>query len=750
MARKSVQKEEEKKIELDSRLLKEELPEVMGTRFGRYSKYVIQDRAIPDVRDGLKPVQRRVLYSMFKDNNRSDKAYRKSAKTVGIVLGNYHPHGDSSIYEAMARLAQDWKMGHCLVDMHGNKGSVDGDGPAAMRYTEARLAKIAETLLFDIDKDTVDTVWNFDDTEKEPTILPAAYPNILVNGSTGISAGYATDIPPHNLKEVIAGAIRLIDKPNTTHDELLEIVPGPDFPGGAIVEGWENIKRATNTGKGAITVRSRLDVEDIRGGRQQIVITEIPFEVNKQRLVAKIDEIRIDKKIDGIGEVRDETDKDGIRIVIELKKDAPTELLINYLYKNTDLSTRYNYNMIVIDERSPRLYGVMDMLKAFIKHRKVVVARRTKFEVAKINKRLHIIEGLMKALDILDDVVSTIRSSTNKGNAKELLVDNLGFTTEQAEAIVMLQLYRLTNTDINELKKEQAELLKTLKRLEGVLGSDTKMKTLIKKELQEISDKFGVERRTEIRKEEKEIVVDTKQLIQAEDVYVSVSKDGYIKRSSIRSFTSSGGEDAVGMKEEDELVLVTPANTLQTLVAFTNTGQYAFIPVHNLKEDKWKDIGTHLNHIITTTGGERIVNAFIVDDLTKSKDFITIIKDNGLIKRTPLADYHVTRFSKLLAAIKMKGEEEVITVELSKGNNKVIMYTENGPSLMFNEDEVTPKGVKTEGMKGIDLKDGDIVTQAFVVSSQAKIKEINKTYGTAPSGSRGNKGSKPKLDKKAK
>lgn len=747
-------KKEEKTNEIEdtktgqSRVLKEELAPVMGSRFGRYSKYIIQDRALPDVRDGLKPVQRRVLYSMFHEGNRSEKAYRKSAKTVGNVIGNYHPHGDSSVYEAMSRLAQDWKMRHCLVDMHGNKGSIDGDSPAAMRYTEARLAKIAEELLFDIDKETVDMVWNFDDTEKEPTVLPSSYPNILVNGATGISAGYATDIPPHNLREVIEGTIKLIDNPDMTIDEMLEIIKGPDFPGGAIVEGWENIKKASETGKGAVTVRSRVDVEELRGGKQQIVITEIPFEVNKKTLVTKIDEIRIDKKIDGIAEVRDETDKSGIRIAVELKKDAPADLIINYLYQNTDLCINYNYNMVVIDERTPQQYGIIDMLKAFIKHRKEVVTRRAKYEVTKAKKRLHIVEGLMKALSILDDVVKSIRNSKNKASAKENLVKSFDFSIEQAEAIVNLQLYRLSNTDIKELQKEERELTKEVKKLEGILGSNTKLKTLIKKELQEISDKYGLDRITEIRKESKAITVDAKQLIQEEDVYISVSRDGYIKRSSSRSFNSSGGFDAVGKKDDDELVLVSEGNTLQTLLAFTDTGEYAFIPVHSLQEEKWKDVGTHLNHIVTTTGFGHIVQAFLVDDFSKTKDFVTIIKNNGLIKRTPLSDYEVSRFSKLISAIKMKTGEIVTTVERTKGDSKVIIYTSKGLSLMFNEDEVAPKGLKTVGMKAIDLKEDDAVSYAYLSNSQSKIKEIAAKHGVAQNGSRGNKGAKPKLPKK--
>lgn len=1143
--------------------------EAMGERFGRYSKYIIQDRALPDARDGLKPVQRRILYGLHTEGNRYDKPYRKSAKGVGIIMGNYHPHGDSSIYEAMVRMSQYWKMRHCFIDMHGNNGSMDGDGAAAMRYclvgdalvltdkglvkiedivensqlnsdsdifikvesinglknkatkffnsgshktvkvelqngfniegtenhpvlvltkdtegkpafawvlledislgdkvvlsrstsqissdinlvnkevagllgllvsegfisgenqkyyrvglnnkdlnlvdfaynafennfkekykkitrrengstevisidskelyfelvekydlklnssvkvipevvlksskeiqkeflrylfegdgsvtynekgssvisytsyskelinqlqilllsfgvvsakhidgngerliingynnikafndnigfvskrktsvleslldyykedtgmstkdyvpfisdyirnkyagtkegrrlnrinfdrknkfenrkeelktllneedfnylnewiskdyiyldvvniedsneekvvysikvdsechsfvangivnhnTESRLSEIAGELLKEIDKNTVDMTWNFDDTEKEPTVLPASFPNLLVNGAKGISAGYATDIPTHNLVEIINAAILLLEKPNSTLDDVMKIVKGPDFPTGAIIQGIDGIRQAYETGRGKIVVRSRYEIEDLKGGKQQIVLTEIPYDVVKQNLVKKIDEIRADKKIDGILEVRDETSKEGVRIAIELKKDAPVDLIINYLLKNTDMQINYNFNMVAIVDRTPKTLGIVELLDSFVVHRKEVVKRRLEFELEKAKKRLHIVEGLIKALSILDKVVATIKSSKNKSDAKVNIEKAYGFSPEQSEAIVSLQLYRLSNTDIKELEKEGKELEKEIKTKEAILASELKLKNLIVKELEEIRDKYGDERKTEIQANIKEIVIDTTQLIAEEEVFLSVSRDGYIKRSSLRSVNSSGGKDVCGIKEGDELVLLGEGKTTQHLLVFTDKGNYAYLPVHTLNDDKWKDVGTHLSSYVNAGGGENVLLALLLDNLNEEK-YISIIKENGLIKRTLLKEYEVTRTNKLYSAINMKDGDKVVYVGLTDSSNTVLIYSKNGYGLKFSEEEVNPKGVKTDGMRAIDLREGDLVEKAFIVSEKEST-VVEKSHGELAEYPRGRKGNKVKPVKK--
>lgn len=475
-------------MEIRSDIQELTLEEVMGDRFGRYSKYIIQERALPDIRDGLKPVQRRILYAMNVEGNTSEKGFRKSAKTVGNVIGNYHPHGDSSVYEAMVRISQDWKLREVLVEMHGNNGSMDGDPPAAMRYTEARLSKISAELLRDIEKETVDFVLNFDDTDKEPTVLPAKFPNLLVNGATGISAGYATDIPPHNLSEVVDATIHLIDNPEATVEELMHHLKGPDFPTGGILQGIDGIRQAYKTGKGKVIVRSKTHIEDLRGGKQQIVITEIPFEVNKSVMVKRMDEIRLNKKIDGIAEVRDESDRTGLQIVVELKKDANAEGILTYLLKNTDLQVSYNFNMVAIDKKRPEQVGIVRMLSAYIEHQREVITRRTNFNLFKAESRQHIVEGLIKALSILDKVIAAIRSSKDKKNAKENLIKEFAFTEPQAEAIVSLQLYRLTNTDITALEKEAKELAASISSYRKILDSPKEMARVLKNELKEIQE----------------------------------------------------------------------------------------------------------------------------------------------------------------------------------------------------------------------------------------------------------------------
>lgn len=691
------------------------LEEVLGDRFGRYSKYIIQDRALPDARDGLKPVQRRILYAMHVEGNTSDKGFRKSAKTVGNVIGNYHPHGDTSVYDAMVRMSQDWKVRNVLIEMHGNNGSIDGDPAAAMRYTEARLSAISSELLMDIDKDTVDFIPNFDDTSKEPTVLPAKFPNLLVNGSTGISAGYATDIPPHHLGEIIDGTIMRIEQPECTVDELMTVIKGPDFPTGGIIQGIEGIKKAYETGKGKMVVRGKTEIEDIRGGRQQIVITEIPFEVNKANMVKKIDELRLDRKVEGISEVRDETDRTGLRIVIELKKEANAEGVLNFLFKNTDLQIAYNFNMVAIHNRRPKLMGLKELLDAYISHRKEVVTNRTNYDLHKARERQHIVEGLMKALSILDEVISTIRASKDKRNAKDNLIAKFQFTEAQSEAIVSLQLYRLTNTDITALQKEAKELNQKIDELTAILNNEKKLLSVIKKELKEVKKNYVNDRRTLIEAEIEEIKINLEVMIPNEDVMVTVTKDGYIKRTSLRSYTASNGKD-LAIKETDRVLFQEEINTTGVVLLFTNKGNYLYCPVHELPDIRWKDLGQHIANIIPIERDERIIKVIEIKDF-KAPNFLLFLTKNGMAKRTELIQYQAQRYSKPLVAINLKGEDEVVDVHLTNGSKGIFMATYYGYGLWFAEEEVNIVGARAAGVKGINLKDGDYVTSAKILEN---------------------------------
>ncbi|EAG2098523.1 DNA topoisomerase IV subunit A, partial [Listeria monocytogenes] len=582
------------------------LEEVMGDRFGRYSKYIIQERALPDVRDGLKPVQRRILFAMNVEGNTAEKGFRKSAKTVGNVIGNYHPHGDSSVYEAMVRMSQDWKVRNMLIEMHGNNGSVDGDPPAAMRYTEARLSPISAELLRDIEKETVDFIPNFDDTSSEPTVLPARFPNLLVNGSTGISAGYATDIPPHNLTEIIEAVIKRLDNPLCTTDDIMKIVKGPDFPTGGIIQGIDGIRKAYQTGKGRVVVRSKTEIEDIRGGRKQITIHEIPYEVNKANLVKRMDELRIEKKIEGISEVRDETDRTGLRIAVELKKDANAEGVLNYLFKNTDLQVSYNFNMVAINKKRPELMGIIPMLDAYIEHQKEIITKRSEYDIRKARARQHILEGLIKALSILDEVIKLIRGSKDKRDAKLNLQTKYDFSEKQAEAIVSLQLYRLTNTDIHELQSEAKSLAEQISVLEKILGDEAELIAVLKEELAEIKKKYKTARRTEVQAEIAEIKIDTEVLVANEDVIVSVTKEGYVKRTSQRSYAASNGAE-LAMKEADHAIFIQKMNSLDSLLLFTSKGNFIYRPVHELPDIRWKNLGDHVSHLASDlSAGEEI------------------------------------------------------------------------------------------------------------------------------------------------
>lgn len=691
----------------------------MGERFGRYSKYIIQERALPDIRDGLKPVQRRILYSMNKDSNTFDKGYRKSAKSVGNIMGNFHPHGDSSIYDAMVRMSQDWKNREILVEMHGNNGSMDGDPPAAMRYTEARLSEMAGYLLQDIEKDTVPFAWNFDDTEKEPTVLPAAFPNLLVNGATGISAGYATDIPPHNLAEVIDAVIYMIDHPSAKVDKLMEFLPGPDFPTGAIVQGRDEIKKAYETGKGRVVVRSRTEIEKLKGSKEQIVITEIPYEINKAVLVKKIDDVRVNNKVAGIAEVRDESDRDGLRIAIELKKDANTELILNYLFKYTDLQVNYNFNMVAIDNFTPRLVGIVPILTSYIAHRKEIILARSRFDKAKAEKRLHIVEGLIRVISILDEVIALIRASENKADAKENLKVSYDFTEEQAEAIVTLQLYRLTNTDVVVLEEEEAELREKIAMLAAIIGDERTMYNLMKRELRDVKKKFGNPRLSELQDTANAIEIDTASLIVEEETYVSVTRSGYIKRTSPRSFSASTLEE-MGKRDDDRLIFVSPAKTTQHLLIFTSLGNVIYRPVHELSDIRWKEIGEHLSQTISNFDTkEEVIYTELLDSFEEGTYFAAT--KLGQIKRVERKEFSPWRTykSKSLKFAKLKNEDDQVIALAPIKLDDVMLVTKNGYALRFNIEEVPVIGAKAAGVKAINLKKDDVLAAAFIANTDS-------------------------------
>lgn len=686
------------------------LEEIMGDRFGRYAKSIIQDRALPDVRDGLKPVQRRILWSMYESHNTYDKPFRKSAKAVGDIMGHYHPHGDSSIYDALVRLSQRWKMREPLVEIHGNNGSIDGDGPAASRYTEARLSKIANVMLSDINKDAVKMTLNYSDEDLEPTVLPAHFPALLVNGSTGISAGYATNIPPHNLAEVIDATIKRIDSPNCRLDTILEIIKGPDFPTGGVVEGKEGLIQAYTTGKGKVVLKANYEIIEEKG-KKQILIKEIPYEVLKEQLKKKIEDIKSDKKIDGIVDVIDESDRTNMaRLVIELKKDADANLIINYLLKNTDLQINYNFNVVAIDNKRPKTLGLLEILDAFILHKEEVVINRSKFDLEHSKKRLHIVEGFIKALDILDEVIKTIRKSKNKADAIENLVKEYDFTTEQATAIVMMQLYKLTNTDVTDLQNEHANLLELIKYLTSVINDESVLKGVMKEELRSIKKEFATPRRTIIKDEITEIKIDELSMIPKEDFIVSVSKSGYIKKLSVKVYNANNETEYV-LKEKDYLIGLYKINNIDTIILITNLGNYCYLPVRDITECKYKDIGKHISSYIPLSEGETIIASFGIKNFDSRT--ITLFSKDGFVKQTELSNLPVTRYSKPMTIFKLKDNDEVVSASINDG--VVYIVTENGFALKFNKEEIPVVGLKTSGVKGIKLV-SDSVVSAFVTN----------------------------------
>ena len=700
------------KNEILKRIQDYALEEIMGDRFGKYAKEIILDRAIPDVRDGLKPVQRRILYAMYKAGDTSDKGYIKCAATVGDVLGKFHPHGDSSVYDAMVRMSQWWKQNHILVDIHGNNGSMDGDGPAAYRYTEARLAKISNELLKDLDKETVSWALNFDDRFLEPTVLPAKFPNLLVNGANGISAGYATNIPPHNLGEIIEATIKRIDSPSCRLETILEIVKGPDFPTGGIVEGKDGIISAFTKGTGKVIVRAKTEFKKEKG-KEQIIISEIPFDVNKAALVSKIDSIRIDKKVEGISEVRDETDREGLQIAIDLKTGANKELILNYLFKNTDLQISYNYNMVSIVNRSPKVLGILEILDAYIDHYKDIIIKRTTFELKTYEKEFNIVSGLMKAISILDEVIKVIRGSKNKADAKENLVNKFDFNIEQAEAIVTLQLYRLTNTDIVVLKERAEELQKLIERCHEILSDEGVLKSLMKSELREVKKNYAVPRKTEIKDEITEIKVDLKDMIPKEDVIVVVTNDGYIKKVPMKSFKAA--TDETTLKPGDFVRNMFELNTRDYILSFTSLGNYLFIPVHTITECKWKDLGKHISNLIMIKENERIINSFIFEKGTS----LVLTSKEGMIKKVRMEEFEVSRCSKPMTAIKLKDNDELISVQ--KEGKKTLIITDNNYYLLFETGEIPEVGPKASGVKGYPIKDNNVISSSQINDSDEYI-----------------------------
>ena len=693
------------------------LEDIMGDRFGRYSKYIIQERALPDVRDGLKPVQRRILFAMNKDGNTHDKAFRKSAKSVGNVMGNFHPHGDSSIYEALVRMSQDWKLRVPLIEMHGNNGSIDNDPPAAMRYTEARLSQAAESMLSDIDKETVDMVLNFDDTELEPTVLPARFPNLLVNGATGISAGYATEIPTHNLGEVIDAALYCIKHDNPTLEKLMSFVKGPDFPTGGIIQGLDGLKKAYKTGRGRVIIRSKTAINDLKGNKKEIRVSEIPYEVNKAVLVKKIDEIRVAKKVDGIAEVRDESDRDGLSIAIELKKDVDAQGILNYLLKNTDLQVSYNFNMVAINNKRPEHMGLKAILQSYVKFQKEVITKRTQFDLKKAQARLHIVEGLIKALSILSDVIKTIRQSKDKKDAKQNLINNFAFSEKQAEAIVSLQLYRLTNTDVTALQAEAKDLNDNIAEFNLILNDENELAKVLSKELREMKKQYATPRKSEIQDQIEELVVAKTVTVPEEQVMVLVTKGGYLKRSSLRSYKASADDD--GVKDDDQIIFKQELNTLDHLMMFTNQGNLIHRPVYEISETRWKDVGEHISQTIGLASDESIIKAVCVHDFKEPLVFLTATND-GYIKRTTLANYapgrnyrkNATMYIKLKSDLSRVVAITALPADIS--DKTVFLASKNGYGLRYQIDEIPESGARAAGVKSMDLRDDEVASVAIV------------------------------------
>ncbi len=712
---------------IEGKVLDENLEDIVSDRFGRYSKYIIQDRALPDVRDGLKPVQRRILYAMHKLGLTHEKPYKKSARIVGDVIGKYHPHGDSSVYEALVRLSQEFKMLAPLIDMHGNNGSIDGDSAAAMRYTEARLSAHSQYMLQDIDKQTVDYVPNFDDEEYEPVVLPARFPNILINGATGISAGYATEIPPHNLEEILKGVIHRIDHPESTVEDLLAHIPGPDFPTGAIVQGEEGIKEAFQTGRGRIIIKSRVEISG-----QNIIVHEIPYEVNKAVLVRRIDEIRLKRQVDGIKEVRDESNKEGLRIVIEVRKTFDPEAIVNFLHKKTDLTKSFSYNMVAINNKRPERMSLPAMLDSYIYHQKEVVTNRANFDLRKAKKRQHIVEGIIRMVDVLDAVIATIRESKSKPDARTALQESFGFSEEQAEAILTLQLYRLSHTDLSALKEEKEELEQTIEHLNNVLQNEDVLEAEIKREIEGIIEDVKSPRLTEIESDIEKITVAEEELVKREDVVVGVTKEGYIRHASLRSYNAT---EQTELKEKDAFLFVEQRSNMDTLLLFTDRGHYVYIPIFKIPTCRWKDLGTHLNHIVGVPDEERIIHVEAVSQFNNEAGYLLFTMKNNLVKLTKLEDFDVLRHHKPFRALSLAEDDEVRhVVHVDSLDREVVTATSHGYLLRYHLREIPVTGTAAKGVKGLSLREGDTLaasqpladhTDLLVLTSRGTIKRVD-------------------------
>ena len=684
-------------IEIVENIHHETMEEIMGSRFATYAKYVIQDRAIPDARDGLKPVQRRIIYAMYKDGNIFSRPTRKCAHTVGQVMGKYHPHGDSSIYEALVRMSQSWKVNNALITFQGNNGSIDGDGPAAYRYTEAKLSQIAEEMIRDIDKNTVDMALTFDDTEFEPTVLPSRFPNLLVNGTEGIAVGMATEIPTHNLIEVIDAVIYRINHVRVEPQDLLQFIPGPDFPGGGKIIRSKGLQDIYLEGRGRIEVLAKTEVVNTEK-EKKIIVTEIPYKSVKIDIVHEIDMLRHNNVLPGIAEVRDESDREGLRVVIDVKKEANIDVIHQYLLTKSGLHANYSANMVAIVNGSPKTMNILDFIDCFIEHQVNVITRRSNYDLAKAESRLHIVNGLIKAVSIVDQIVAVIRSSKDKQDSKLNLQNQFGFTEAQSEAIVMLQLYKLSNTDITTLENEKKSLEENIEFLHGIIEDRSKLNRLLISDLREISRKYGLPRKTELVDKGENTQIDKRDLISKELVKLAVTRDGYIKRSSLKSYRSSGDNPLPGMKSGDVLIYAGEAYTTDFLICFTNAGNFLYIPVHQITENKWKDEGRHINYLINLNPNEKIVRAYVVEEF-RPDIYFAIVSQNGQIKRLPLSDFQVIRYSKPLVCIKLLQDDQVADVTVTDGDSNLVLFSSDGNSVMFNENELPTSGMRSGGVK---------------------------------------------------
>ena len=711
---------------IDKFIETQNLEDIVGDRFGKYSKYIIQDRALPDVRDGLKPVQRRILYALHKLHLTPDKPYKKSARIVGDVIGKYHPHGDSSVYDAMVRMAQDFKFLVPLIDMHGNKGSIDGDPAAAMRYTEAKMAKASQYLLQDIDKRTVGFVPNFDDEELEPVVLPARFPNLLINGASGISSGYATEIPSHNLKEVIQGTIYRMRHPESSLAQIMRYIKGPDFPTGGIVQGIEGIKDAFETGRGKVILRAKTQLES-----DKIIIEELPYDVNKATLVRKIDELRFSKKIDGIKEVRDETSKEGLRIVIDIKKSFEADQVLNFLMKKTDLVKSYHYNMVAIHDQRPMQMGLLALLDAYITHQKEVVTNRANYDLRLAKKRLHIVDGIIRMTEVIDEVIALIRASKNKASAKSELMNALGFTDEQAEAILILQLYKLSNTDVDALKNEKADLEATIERLTRILSNEEELEQSIEDELRGLLKEISHERLTLIEEEIEKITVEEQALIKHEQMMLGISQEGYVRLSSFRSFSAT---DEATFKDGDGFRLVQEVSTLDTLLVFLKSGDYLFYPIYKIPESKWKDPGVHINTLLQLDERPEIIHAEVRSSFDTDETFLLTTADNR-VKRSSVKDYLAQRYHRPIKAIGLKKGDSLVDVRSVPANAiEVVTISKLGHALKYDLSEIPLTGLSAQGVKAMNLSSKDALVASvplkdghdlLVLTSRGTIKRMD-------------------------